>query len=173
MIDCLDDDNPLLRHLSKSWLNQAHQQFQKILDPIYNILLNNTISIINKDQISIDKEYDTFEIRKSFRRLKNIILNSPVMDFLAKSKIGKGILSLDNLNKLCLTDNTYLGLLVGISLRFTQLKCVDSLSREFKAENYSVNASSCEFLEFLLNKIKDKDLLMKFAIEINKSIILF
>ena len=172
MIDCLDDDNPLLRHLSKSWLNQAYQQFQKILDPIYNRLLDDKIGMnINEDQISIDKEYDTFEIRKSFRRLKNIILNSPVMDFLTKSKIGKGILSLDNLNKLCLTDNTYLGLLVGISLRFTQLKCVDSLSREFKAENYSVNASSCEFLEFLLNKIKDKDLLMKFAIEINKSIV--
>ena len=171
MIDCLDDDNPLLRHLSKSWLNQAYQQFHKILDPIYNILLNNTISIINKDQISIDKEYNTLEIRKSFRRLKNIILNTPVMDFLTKTKIGKGIISLNNLNELCLTDNTYLGLLVGLTLRFTQGKCVDSLSREFKGENYSVNASSCEFLEFILNKIKDKNLLMKFAILINEPIV--
>jgi len=172
MIDCLDDDNPLLRHLSKCWLNQAHQQFQKILDPIYNELLDNRINMESNDkQIQIDKEYNTVEIRKSFRRLKNIILNSPIMDFLTKTKVSQEILSLDNLNKICTTDFTYLGLLIGVTLRFSQGKCIDSLSKEFKRENYSVNASSCEFLEFLLNYIADKNLLMQFALEINEPIV--
>ena len=172
MLDCLDDDNPLLRHLSKSWLNQAYQQFQKILDPIYNILLDDQISMqTNKDQIIIDKEYNTIEIRKAYRRLKNIILNTSVMDFLKKTKSPQEILSKKNLGKLSTTDFTYLALLIGITLRFTQGKCIESLSEDFKSENYSVNASSCEFLEFLLNHIKDKDLLMQFAIQINQPII--
>ena len=172
MIDCLDDDNPLLRHLSKSWLNQAYQKFEKILDPIYNILLNDEINITtNNEQILIEKEYNGVEIRKSFRRLKNIILNSSLMGFLAVTKVSQEILSLNNLQKLCNTDFNYLGLLIGISLRFTQGKCVESLSKEFKRENYSVKASSCEFLEFLLNRIEDKELLLKYALEINGPIV--
>ena len=172
MVDCLDDDNPLLRHLSKSWLNQAYQKFQKILDPIYNILLDDKISMQNIDeQITIDKEYNTFEIRKAYRRLKNIILNTSVMQFLTDTKAPQEILSLKNLGKLSTTETTYLALLIGITLRFAQGRCVDSLSREFKIENYSVKASSCEFLEFLLNHIKDKNLLLKFAIEINPPIV--
>ena len=172
MIDCLDDDNPLLRHLSKSWLNQANQQFHKILDPIYKVLLNDKISMqINNEKIIIDKEYNTVEIRKTYRRLKNIILNTSVMDFLTQKEVSQEILSLQNLGKLYTKDSTYLGLLIGITLRFTQGKCLDSLSREFKIENYSVNASSCEFLEFLLNYIENKNLLMKYALEINEPIV--
>ena len=172
MIDCLDDDNPLLRHLSKSWLNQVYQQFNKILNPIYKTLLDENISMkINEEQIIIEKEYNTVEIRKSFRRIKNIILNSQVMDFLINTKIDQEISSLNFLEKLYTSDSTYLELLIGITLKYTQGKCVDSLSKEFKRENYSVNASSSELLEFLLNKIDDKNLLMKLAVDINQPIV--
>ena len=169
MIDCLDDDNPLLRHLSKSWLNQAYQQFEKILDPIYKILFDNNINTKGEnDQILIEKEYNCVEIRRAFRRLKNIILNSSVMEFLTKTNVTeKSFLA----KKLCTTISTYLGLLIGISLRFTQGECEDSLSKEFKRENYSVKASSCEFLEFLLNHIEKKELLLKCALEINGPIV--
>ena len=34
MIDFLDSPNPLLRHLSKSWLDQSYKQFRQIIDPI-------------------------------------------------------------------------------------------------------------------------------------------
>ena len=64
MIDCLDDEDPLLRHLSKSWLNQAYQQFQKIMDPIFKFLLDDKICLIkNKDNILIEKEYNSSQIR--------------------------------------------------------------------------------------------------------------
>ena len=172
MIDCLDDEDPLLRHLSKSWLNQAYQQFHKILDPIFKLLLDDSIIISNdKEHILIEKEYKTSQIRKCFRRLKNIILNSPVMDFLIKTKVSEEILSLNNLDQLYTKDFKYLGLLIAITIRFTRAKCVESLSSEFKRENYSVNASSCEFLEFLLNKIENKDLLMEYALEINQPVV--
>ena len=172
MIDCLDDEDPLLRHLSKSWLNQAYQQFHKILDPIFKLLLDESIIITNdKEHISIEKEYNTSQIRKCFRRMKNIILNSPVMDFLINTKVSQEILSLNNLEQLYTKDFKYLGLLIAITIRFTQAKCVESLSQEFKRENYSVNASSCEFLEFLLNKIENKDLLMEYALEINQPVV--
>ena len=172
MVDCLDDDNPLLRHLSKSWLNQAHQQFQKILDPIFKILLNDNICIKNdKEHILIEKEYNTVEIRKCYRRLKNIILNSQVMEFLIKNKVSQEILSFNNIKNLSSKNNNYLGLLISITLRFTQIKCLNSLDIKFKRENYSVNASSGEFLEFLLNKIENKDLLMEYALEINQPIV--
>ena len=172
MIDCLDDEDPLLRHLSKSWLNQAYQQFQKILDPIFKILLDDKICLIkNKENILIEKEYNSAQIRKCFRRLKNIILNSPVMDFLVKNEASQEITSSNNLKGLSIIDYKYLGLLIGITLQFTQAKCVESLSTEFKRDNYSVNASSCEFLEFLLNRIENKDLLMQYGLEINQPIV--
>ena len=114
MIDCLDDEDPLLRHLSKSWLNQAYQQFHKILDPIFKLLLDDSIIISNdKEHILIEKEYKTSQIRKCFRRLKNIILNSPVMDFLIKTKVSEEILSLNNLDQLYTKDFKYLGLLIA------------------------------------------------------------
>ena len=172
MIDCLDDDDPLLRHLSKCWLNQAHQQFQKILDPIFKLLLDDDICLkVEKEQILIEKEYDTKKIRSCFRRLKNIILNCNVMDFLIQTKASQDILALINMEELCVKDSQYLGLLIGITLRFTQAKCIESLNVEFKRENYSVNASSGEFLEFLLNRIEKKDSLMEYALEINQPVV--
>ena len=183
MIDCLDVDDPLLRHLAKCWLNQAHQQFHKILDPIFQILLENKICLQkNEEHILIEKEYSTTEIRKCFRRLKNIILNSPVMDFLIKTQANQDIKEIQEIqnNYTILNTNSetqnkkifkYLDLLIVITLRFTQVKCAETLNNEFKRENYSVNASSGEFLEFLLNKIENKDLLMKYASEINEPVV--
>ena len=50
----------------------------------------------------------------------------------------------------------YLELLVSISLRFIQGKFIESVSVSFYRENFSVNAASCEFLEFLLSFIEPK-----------------
>ena len=93
------------------------------------------------------------------------------MDFLIKNKVSQEILSFNNIKNLSSKNNNYLGLLISITLRFTQIKCLNSLDIKFKRENYSVNASSGEFLEFLLNKIENKDLLMEYALEINQPIV--
>ena len=51
----------------------------------------------------------------------------------------------------------YLELLVTISLRFIQGKFIESVSEQFYRENFSVNAASCEFLEFLLSYVEPKN----------------
>ena len=43
MLDLLEDEDPTLRHLSKTWLNQANQQFNKIIDPILLEFLDQSI----------------------------------------------------------------------------------------------------------------------------------
>ena len=57
----------------------------------------------------------------------------------------------------------YLELLVSISLRFIQGKFIESVSQTFYRENFSVNAASCEFLEFLLSFIEPKSKVMNIA----------
>ena len=101
MVDYLDDQNPLLRHLSKSWLDQSTKQFRKIIDPILEVLLDESIIINeNNDKVFyIEKEYDTKKIMDSFRKLKNIILNSPIMDFFIENKPNIEIINIFNKKK--------------------------------------------------------------------------
>ena len=73
MLDYLDNKNPFLRHLSKTWLNQVNQRFGKILDPIIALFLNSEINLVfEEDQIYFEKEYDTSKILDAFSKLKNI-----------------------------------------------------------------------------------------------------
>ena len=44
-------------------------------------------------------------------------------------------------------------------------------TNKFKEESYSVNAASCEFLEFLVNIISDGELLINVANEINRPLL--
>ena len=79
MLDFLDNENPLLRHLSKSWLSEAKNQFRKILDPLLKVLLDRETSwyISFQKQLYFTKEYDNRRIIEAFRKLKNIIINVP------------------------------------------------------------------------------------------------
>ena len=63
MIDLLENKNPLLRHLSKSWLNQANQQYNKIIDPIILILLDRQI-IFEKNKDNNTKFLKVFNTSK-------------------------------------------------------------------------------------------------------------
>ena len=173
MLDYLDNKNPLLRHLSKTWLNQVNQRFSKILEPIIGIFLGEDINLLyEKDQYYFEKEYNTVKILEAFSKLKNIILNSQIISFLCNEKVKS--INNKNLSKIgnpSLAKLNYLGLFISIALRFTQAKCKDSSNNEFKIESYGVNAASCEFLEFLVNIISDENLLNTVAYEINTPLI--
>ena len=175
MIDYLDDQNPLLRHLSKSWLDESTKQFKKIIDPILLVLLDQNI-IINeyKQDFYIEKEYDTKKIMDSFHKLKSLILNSSIMQFLVINKPNEEILFMfkkKNNYRLELLEMTYLHILISISLKFTQGKSKDELNESFKKENSSINSTSCEFLEFLLSHINNPETIMEYAKIINLPII--
>ena len=173
MLDFLDNENPLLRHLSKSWLSEAKNQFRKILDPLLKVLLDRETSwyISFQKQLYFTKEYDNRRIIEAFRKLKNIIINVPdiAINYFVSQPITQSLLDMDDIGKelrsvsKTISMEHYLELLVSISLRFIQGKFIESVSVSFYRENFSVNAASCEFLEFLLSFIEPKSKVMNIA----------
>lgn len=173
MLDFLDHEHPLLRHLSKSWLSEAKEQFRKILDPLLKVLLDRETKwyISYQKQLYFTKEYDNRRIIEAFRKLKNIIINVPdiAINYFVNQPITQSLLDMDEIGKelrsvsKTITMEHYLELLVSISLRFIQGKFIESISVSFYRENFSVNAASCEFLEFLLSFIEPKSKVMNIA----------
>ena len=111
----------------------------------------------------------------SFHKLKNIILNAPIMDFLIEKSPNNEIIEIfKNKQFFCLgeIEITYLHILISISLKFSQTISRQNFSESFKKENLSINATSCEFLGFLLSQIKNPNIIMKYAQLINVPIVL-
>ena len=154
MLDFLEHEHPLIRHLSKSWLSEAKNQFRKIIDPLLKVLLDKETKwyISFKKQLFFTKEYDNRRIIEAFRILKDIIINVPeiAIGFFVEEKISQNLLDMDILGKelknvtKTISLEFYLELLVTISLRFIQGKFIESVSESFYKENFSVNAASCE-----------------------------
>ena len=173
MLDFLEHEHPLIRHLSKSWLSDAKNQFRKIIDPLLKVLLDKETKwyISYQKQLFFTREYDNRRIIEAFRKLKNIIINVPEIsiNFFIKEKISQILLEMDDLGKelrnvtKTIKLEFYLELLVTISLRFIQGKFIESVSESFYRENFSVNAASCEFLEFLLSYVEPKNKVMDIA----------
>ena len=173
MLDFLEHEHPLIRHLSKSWLSEAKNQFRKIIDPLLKVLLDKETKwyISFKKQLFFTKEYDNRRIIEAFRILKDIIINVPeiAIGFFVEEKISQNLLDMDILGKelknvtKTISLEFYLELLVTISLRFIQGKFIESVSESFYKENFSVNAASCEFLEFLLSYVEPKNKVMDIA----------
>ena len=173
MIDYLENKNPLLRHLSKCWLNQSNKHFDKIVDPLLSVLLNDYSSFKKvENKIYFEKEYESSRIIDAFSKLKNIILNSPLMTYFKTNVVGADLLIKDQIKNINTKESTYLSLLISITLSFIRCKSSNKLNPKFENENYSVNAASCEFLEFLLSHINNNELLINYASEINVPILL-
>ena len=172
-LNYLDHENPLLRHLSKSWLNQTIKQFYKIVDPILAVLLDINIVFEEKNKkIIFTKEYNTKLIIGAFRYMKNIILNVSGVNYFINHYPNATILSIDSLkNTIDIKNDNYLYLLIKISLRYIKGKYYDENNKVFQRENYSVNSSACEFLEFILSYIGDKNSLIQIAIFITESVV--
>jgi hypothetical protein len=182
MLDFLDHEHPLLRHLSKSWLSQSVGQFNKILDPLIKVLLDKETSwyVSPRKQLYFAKEYDNRRIIEAFRKLKNIIINMTdlAINYFVNTPISPVLLELDEIGKelssvgKAIPLEHYLEMMVTISLRFIQGKFIESVSQSFYRENFSVNAASCEFLEFLLSFIEPKSKVMMIAESIAEPVLL-
>ena len=142
MLDLLNDKNPVLRHLSKSWLNQRNQDYKKIIDPIMPILIDNLNMLQNIGKNNQLLNELTSKILDPFIKLKSIFLNSPLISFLPQFRDLK-------------CDN-YLQSLMGITLRYINIKDSNISDEKIKKDILSVKAASCEFLEFFLGVIEDK-----------------
>jgi hypothetical protein len=124
------------------------------------------------EKVLFTKEFDTSKILDAFTKLKNIILTSQIIPFLLDEKaIQIEKINFSKIGNLILATLNYLCLLICISLRFTQAKCLKEMSNEFKNECFGVNAASCEFLEFLIHIISDGDLLIKVENQLNNQLL--
>lgn len=176
ILDYLDHPHPLIRHVSKSWLSQTTETFDKILDPLLLVLLDPETKYYSTPtkELVITDIYDSKRIVDAFRKLKNIIVNFSeyhrIIKFCSRTKPNKMILDLceqtENTQHQGVLEymlETYLDVLVHVAMRFIRAVFVESVSSEFYKEHFSVKAASCEFLEYLLISVEDKSKVIKIA----------
>ena len=169
MLDYLEDEYPILRHLSKSWLNQHSNHFPKILNPLIYVFLNKEIEFsLENNTILIKKEYNMKSIIDAFKKLKNLILNvSNINDFIFEKPNPNPLFVNDDkligLFPLTLENYDYLFLLINISMRFIKGELQNVTNEDLIEESLSVNSSACEYLELLIKKINDTKILNKIA----------
>ena len=168
MVDLLDNKSPVLRHLSKTWLNLDNQCYDKIIQPILRILLEQQRIFEQKKD---EKEYDISKILDSFTKLKNIILNCQIMQFLREKKPKQKLILMITNNNFPENELFYLQTLICISLHYTSVKSKEISDEKYKKDILPVNVSSCEFLEFLFNSIDNKQFLIDNISAIKNTII--
>ena len=61
MLDFLDHENPLIRHASKNWLIESFGSFNRIIDPLFEMLLqeNQNWYLTENQQVFYTKIYET------------------------------------------------------------------------------------------------------------------
>ena len=174
MIELLDNRNPLLRHLSKIWLNQSNQRYHKIIDPLMMIFLDkNILYEFNRVEGVHEyiKEFETSKILDAFIRLKNIILNSRKKQFLTEKQPNDELKRLLKFEYFPKEGLNYIQSLISISLHYTKTKSMNSLDNKFRRDIFTVNVAACEFLEFLLNSIDDKQFLLTYGETLSNEIL--
>lgn len=150
MLDYLDHDNPLIRHTSKSWLLDSMNKLYRIIDPIYETFIE-----CNPNELKDPKIIA--EIFKMFRRLKSILSssNEEALIYISKKNISEflgNVLAKNEENDYLKEHYIYIDLLAILCLKFIEgpeLKKKD-------IDSSSVNASSCEFLELIINLLEPK-----------------
>ena len=165
MMDFLDNDNPLLRHTSKSWLIDSIPHLYRIIDPIFEVLLTANVSwyVTDTKQYFYTNVYNTSSANEAFRKFKSILIttNELFIKYISTIRVSEKLKSFrekihdEEFEKL--ESFSYLDLLVILCLRYIQGQAIESLSLQFQLENSSVNASACEFLELLITHLENKE----------------
>ena len=76
MLDALENDNPLLRHTSKTWLSDSIPYLYRVLDPIFEVLMqiNSKRYVTDRKQFFYIKPYDTTRANDAFKKFKSILI---------------------------------------------------------------------------------------------------
>ena len=164
MLDLLEERNPTLRHLSKTWLNQNNQRYNKIIDPILLVLLDQNILFTineseNGEQSEFIREFNITKILDALNKFRNIIINTQIIDFL-KTDLKSDIYSMIRFKKYEKSKINYLQGLICTLLHYIRTKPKKESTEEFVKDVFSLNAASTETLEFLLKNINDYDFLI-------------
>lgn len=75
MLDFLEHDNPMIRHTAKNWLLESMPNLNRILDPLFEVLVQSSSSfyITDRNQILFSKVYDTRRTNEAIKKLKSIL----------------------------------------------------------------------------------------------------
>ena len=176
MLDFLDNDNPLLRHTSKSWLLDSIPHLYRVIDPIFEVLMQVPLGsesrylslyVTDTKQYLFTDIYDTKRVSEAFRKLKSILItaNELFIRYISTIKVSERLKThkqfFNETKNEAITKvehMSYSDLLVTLCLKYIQGHAIESLSPKFQIDNSSVNASSCEFLELLIIHLENKEL---------------
>ena len=94
------------------------------------------------------------------------------MEYIENNIVTANLLIKDKIKNIKTKSSTYLSLIISITLSYIRCQPSKKINPKFEIENYSVNAASCEFLEFLFSHMNNPNLLISYLKEINHPILL-
>ena len=163
LLDFLEDDHPILRQISKSWLIDSSEKYYRIVDPmIISLLKNSHFYQTLNGKLMYFKKYDVETVFKIYKRMKNLLTNDQgsFSDFFNKSSISDNLL-IEMYN--CMTQNEikkinyYFEIILNLILKFMQSSVICFLGMKFKKENLLIKTASCESLEIIINCLCEKN----------------
>ena len=80
-------------------------------------------------KIIFEKEYESGRIIDAFSKLKNIILNSRLMDYIENNIVSANLLLKDRIKNIKTKSSTYLSLLISITLTYIRCKTSKKLNQ--------------------------------------------
>jgi hypothetical protein len=75
MLDFLEHDSPMIRHTAKNWLLESMPTLNRILDPLFEVLVQSSSSfyVTERKQVFFSKVYDTRRTNEAIKKLKSIL----------------------------------------------------------------------------------------------------
>lgn len=124
MLDYLNDDNPLIRHTTKSWLNDSKEKLGRVLDPLFEVLLlpNHQTEVNENDETIYTEEYNPSEILQALRRIKSIwVENVGFFNYISNNKPNQNVINeFENCFNIPKNDIKYIDVLASIGLHLLQ-----------------------------------------------------
>mmetsp|Transcript_12924 Transcript_12924/g.51598 ORF Transcript_12924/g.51598 Transcript_12924/m.51598 type:complete len:1773 (-) Transcript_12924:44-5362(-) len=164
MLDTLTDEQPMVRLAGRSWLTDSVQKLDRLLDPLLEVLLSNSIV---RERFVYKEAYDARRVLYIFGRLQEIIECDIglFVRYATEKQVTKNILALNKAQAIQVwqaEDFTpvvevynYLDLLVATTIRFVRGQGDSVEEQEFKNANSVVQSTASAFLLFLLSNMTD------------------
>ncbi|EAR92823.2 dopey, amine-terminal domain protein (macronuclear) [Tetrahymena thermophila SB210] len=172
LLNYLQDDNPLIRYTSRSWLNDNLSYLSRIIDPLISDLLDEykqaEYFLTNNKKVLFKNEYNQDKVQNLYKQIKSIvsILREKFVLYCFNQtisfKIQQQIASINNMvSQFDINKCSYLEIIIFLSLKLMQGQTSNSFSYQFQSKNATINANFCDFLESIMNEIQDQEILMK------------
>ena len=166
MLDCLSDEQPMVKHAGSSWLVSSIPRIERIIDPLFEVLLETSIE---RQNYTYRTPYDTRRVLYTLNLFKDI-MDCDSKLFISNTidkQVGKKILMLNEIQEeyhckstqnysVLLEPSYYLELLIVTLLRFIQTYTNDNNEQpEFNSANGVVQSTAASLLRYLLVHLTD------------------